>query len=70
ILVFSSLRTRVQKVSSDRAKPPPGFTKATKKIWLPFLRPGKPLAQTGVEIGDSQSEACHGVVVQSTPKPG
>ena len=49
---------------------PPGFTKATKKIWLPFLRPGKPLAQTGVEIGDSQSEACHGVVVQSTPKPG
>ena len=37
---------------------------------MPFLRPGKPSAQTGAEIGDSQSEACHGVEVRSTPKPG
>ena len=59
---------------------PPGFTKATKEIWLPFLRPGKPSAKTGAEIGDSQSEACHGGLsrrshtkpeeVRSTPKPG
>ena len=27
---------------------PPGFTKATKFHWLPFLRPGKPSAKTGV----------------------
>ena len=50
--------------------PPPGFTKATKEIWLPFLRPGKPSAKTGAEIGDSQSEACHGVELRSNPKPG
>jgi len=23
-------------------------------IWLPFLRPGKPLAQTGAEIGEAK----------------
>ena len=37
---------------------------------MPFLRPGKPSAKTGAEIGDSKSEACHGVAVQSNPKPG
>jgi len=37
---------------------------------LPFLRPGKPSAKTGAEIGDSQSEACHGVELRSNPKPG
>ena len=30
--------------------PPPGFTKATKEIWLPFLRPGKPSAKTGRKL--------------------
>ena len=47
---------------------------------MPFLRPGKPSAKTGAEIGDSQSEACHGSLsrrshtkpeeLRSTPKPG
>ena len=48
---------------------PPGFTKATKEIWLPFLRPGKPLAQTEAEIGTAKlkpaTAACHGVVQRS-----
>ena len=47
---------------------------------MPFLRPGKPSAKTGAEIGDSQSEACHGGLsrrsrtkpeeLRSNPKPG
>jgi len=47
---------------------------------LPFLRPGKPSAKTGAEIGDCQSEACHGGLsrrsitkpeeLRSNPKPG
>ena len=51
---------------------PPGFTKATKEIWLPFLRPGKPPRERGGWTGIKHEvcEACRGVELHSNPKPG
>ena len=43
--------------------------KGNQRNLVAFLRPGKPLAQTGVEIGEAKvkpaTAACHGVVTRS-----